>query len=362
MRTLGRRELGRALLARQMLLDRAPATPAAAVTRLVGMQAQAPYAPYFGLWCRLRAFDPADLAEALTTRRLVRIALMRSTIHLVEVADYAALRPWSRPALDRELNTAFKKPLARLDLAAVADAGRALLATRHRTPKELGAALHERWPDRDPHALATVVRNLVPLVQVPPRAVWGAGGTTRYATATDWTGIEPGDVPDAERIVLRYLGAFGPASVNDCQVWAGRTRLRAVFEALRPSLAVFRDERGVELFDLPDAPRPGGDVPAPVRFLPEFDNLLASHADRTRVLSEEARKRVATRNGMYATLLVDGQVTGVWQLRDGTLVVDPFRPLTPIERADVEDKAARLLAQAAPGIPHDIQIHARRMP
>ncbi|WP_433375218.1 winged helix DNA-binding domain-containing protein [Actinoplanes sp. CA-142083] len=356
MRTLGRRELGRALLARQMLLERASTTPEAAVSHLVGMQAQSPYAPYYGLWCRLQTFDPAALSAALTARRLLRVALIRSTIHLVTVADYAALRPWSQPALDRELNTAFKTPLADLDLAAVAAFGRDLLATRHLTPKELGTALHDHWPDRDPHALTTVVRNLVPLVQVPPRAIWGVGGTTRYATAADWTGVEPAGTFDAERIVLRYLAAFGPASINDCQTWSGRTRLRPVFESLRPSLAVFRDEHGVELFDLPDAPRPGADVPAPVRFLPEFDNLLASHADRTRVMSEEARKRVATRNGMYATLLVDGEVTGVWQLREGNLVIDPFRNLTAAERAEVDAEAARLLTLAAPGTNHDLRI------
>ncbi|GAB3393083.1 winged helix DNA-binding domain-containing protein [Amycolatopsis echigonensis] len=357
---LGRRELGRALLARQWLLERADATVEEAVTRLVGMQAQAPYAPYFGLWSRLRTFGTADLADALTERRLVRVALMRSTIHLVTTADYRSLRPWAQPALDRELNTAFKTPLTGLDRAAVAESGRALLDARHLTPKELGAALHERWPDREPHALATVVRNLVPLVQVPPRAVWGVGGTTRYATAAGWTGAEPDPAADSERIVLRYLAAFGPASVADVQTWAGRTRLRPVLERLRPHLAVFRDEHRAELFDLPDAPRPGADAPAPVRFLPEYDNLLASHADRGRVISAEARKRVMTRNGKHATILVDGQVTGAWKLdrakASATLEIDLFRPLTAAERAEVEAEGTRLLKFAAPGASHDLRM------
>ncbi|RFU39954.1 winged helix DNA-binding domain-containing protein [Actinomadura logoneensis] len=354
---LGQRELGRALLARQWLLERADATAEEAVTWLVGMQAQAPYAPYFGLWSRLRSFGTADLADALTQRRLVRIALMRSTVHLVTAADYRSLRPWAQPALDRELDTAFGAVLTGLDRVAVAASGRALLDARHLTPKELRAALHERWPDHQPHALATVVRNLVPLVQVPPRAVWGIGGTTRYATADGWTGAEPAPAADCEHIVLRYLAAFGPASVADVQTWAGRTRLRPVLDRLRPQLAVFRDERGVELFDLPDAPRPGADAPAPVRFLPEYDNLLASHADRTRVISQEARKQVMTRNGMRATFLVDGQVTGAWKLHRGrtsaTLEIDPFRPLTATERAEVETEGARMLEFAAPGAGHD---------
>ena len=284
---------------------------------------------------------------------------MRSTVHLVTTADYRSLRPWAQPALDRELDTAFKTILTGLDRAAVAESGRALLGARHLTPKELVAALHERWPDREPRALATVVRNLVPLVQVPPRAVWGVGGTTRYATAACWTGAEPASAADSEHIVLRYLAAFGPASVADMQTWAGRTRLRPVLERLRPRLAVFRDEHGVELFDLPDAPRPDADARAPVRFLPEYDNLLASHADRTRVISEEARKRVMTRNGMRATFLVDGQVTGAWKLHPGTasatLEIDPFRPLTAIERAEIEAEGARLLEFAVPGAAHDLR-------
>jgi len=193
-----------------MLLERADATAEEAIIQLVGMQAQAPYAPYFGLWSRLRKFDTADLADALTGRRLVRIALMRSTVHLVTTADYRSLRPWAQPALDRELDTAFKTTLTGLDRAAVAASGRALLDAQHLTPKELVAALHERWPDRESHALATVVRNLVPLIQVPPRAVWGVGGTTRYAKAADWTGVEPAPPPT----LIRSCCATSPPSAR----------------------------------------------------------------------------------------------------------------------------------------------------
>ncbi|WP_208467519.1 winged helix DNA-binding domain-containing protein [Actinoplanes flavus] len=351
--------MGRALLARQMLLERADVTAEEAITRLVGMQAQAPYAPYFGLWSRLRRFGVADLADGLNDRRLVRIALMRSTIHLVTAADCRLLRPWAQPALDRELNTAFRSALTGLDRAAVAEAGRALLSRRNLTPGELGMALNEQWPDREPRALATVVRNLTPLIQLPPRAVWGIGGATRYATAADWVGAGPDAETDGERIVLRYLAAFGPASISDVQTWAGRTRLRPVLDTLRPRLAVFRDEHGVELFDLPEAPRPDADTYAPVRFLPEYDNLLASHADRTRVISEEARKRVMTSNGMRAALLVDGEVAGTWKLHPGrkstVLEIDPFRPLTAVQRAEVEAEGGRLLEFAAPGANHHVR-------
>jgi len=242
---LGRRELGRALLARQMPLERADATVEEAVNQLVGMQAQAPYTVYFGLWSRQRKFGTADLADALTERRLVRSALMRSTIHLVTTADYRSLRPWAQPALDPELDTAFKTTLTGLDRAAVAASGRALLYARHLTPKELGAELRERWPDHEPHALATVVRNLVPLVQVPPRAVWGIG---RHNPVRDGSRLDRGR---ARRRRLRTHRAalprrLGPASVTDVQTCAGRTRLRPVIEGLRPQLAVFHDEHGVE--------------------------------------------------------------------------------------------------------------------
>ncbi|MER5478843.1 winged helix DNA-binding domain-containing protein [Streptomyces sp. NPDC002734] len=359
---LGPRALGRATLARQLLLSRAELGVVPAVELLVGMQAQAPYAPYFGLWTRLRDFRTEHLADALNERRLLRIGLMRSTIHLVTPHDSRALRPWVQPALDRELDTAFRQATHGLDRAAVAAAGRELLDTEALTTKELGERLHKLWPDRDARALTYVVRNLVPLVQVPPRAIWGVGGTTRYATADSWAG--PGPDPDAlptpETLVLRYLAAFGPASVQDIQTWAGLVRLRPLLERLRPQLRTFRTEGGRELFDLPDAPRPDPDTPAPVRFLPEYDNLLASHADRTRVISDEDRRLVMTRNGMRPTFMVDGAVRGAWKLTrqrsTATLLVDPFRPLNRAERSAVSAEAARLLAFAEPDADHDVRL------
>ncbi|WP_406149009.1 winged helix DNA-binding domain-containing protein [Streptomyces sp. NBC_01012] len=345
------RALGRALLARQFLLDRAELPAEDAVTHLVGMQAQAPYAPYFGLWTRLRGFRVEHLVDALNERRLLRIGLMRSTIHLVTPDDCAELRPWVQPALDRELNTAFRKQTEGLDRDEVAAYGREVLKDRALSTKELGELLHQRWPDREPRALTYVVRNRVPLVQVPPRGIWGVGGLTRYATVEDWTGHTPVAEPDPAALVLRYLAAFGPASVRDVQTWAGLVRLKAVLEELRPRLVTFRDESGVELFDLPDAPRPAEDTPAPVRFLPEYDNLLASHADRTRVVSDEHRKLIMTRNGMLATFLVDGRVSGTWRIsreRDtATLFVEPFGKLSKKHLSAVAAEGRRLLGFAA---------------
>jgi Winged helix DNA-binding domain len=365
---LSRPALNRALLARQLLLAPA-AMPAAGQARaervietvehLVGLQAQAPFPPYYGLWSRLAGFEPDDLARLILSREVVRIALMRGTIHLVSARDCALLRPLVQPAVGRGLSILASRQLAGVDTAALAAAGRALVEERPMTFSELGAALAERWPEHPPAALAQGVRSLVPLVQVPPRAVWGAAGQAAHTSAEAWLGrpMEAGPslerLERLERLVTRYLAAFGPASVADAQAWSGLTRLREVTDRLRPGLRVFRDEQGTELFDLPGAPRPAPDTPAPVRFVAEFDNLVLSHADRTRIISEPNRQRMFTRNGIFpGTVLVDGFVAGMWKItRSRTaaaLTIELFGPLGPRDRDAVTDEGGRLLAFAAP--------------
>lgn len=161
--------------------------------------------------------------------------------------------------------------------------------------------------------------------------------------------------PSPDATVLRYLAAFGPASVKDMQTWAGLTRLREVFERLRPQLVTFRDEGGVELFDLPEAPRPDAETPAPPRFLPEFDNLLLSHADRTRVVPAEYWGRSWAGNQAYCTFLVDGFLAGVWRLEERALVIEPFGPLGKAQRAELEEEAVRMLDTMHPGTSYDIR-------
>jgi hypothetical protein len=360
---LTRRELNRALLVRQLLLERATLTAAEGIEHLVGMQAQLPLAPYVGLWTRLVDFHPEHLARLLTDRAAVRTSLMRATIHLVTAADCLALHPVLRAVHERgfQVGSPFGRRLRGVDLGGVLQAGRGLLDERPRTLADLGAALAERWPDRDPAALAQAVRYLVPAVQVPPRGLWGQTGQPVWATAQRWLGRPPDGDPRPEAVVRRYLGAFGPASVRDVQTWSGLTRLAEVVERLRPALRTFRDEHGAELFDLPDAPRPAADTPAPPRFLPPLDNVLLSHADRTRVMPAEHRERAITREANGA-LLADGFVAGTWRVaqdrHEATLRIDAFHPL-PDEDA-VTAEGDRLLAWHAEGAPRDVQLRVVR--
>ncbi|HEU4327495.1 MAG TPA: winged helix DNA-binding domain-containing protein [Roseiflexaceae bacterium] len=355
---LDRRALNRALLARQMLLRRAALPALEAVERLVGMQSQVPSPPYVGLWTRLEGFRAEELSELIAGRQAVRIALMRGTVHLVSARDCLALRPLVQPIFDRGLyaNSTHGPHLKGIELAPLLEAGRTLLEEQPRTLAELGPLLQARWPERDAAALAYVMRSLLPLVQVPPRGLWGQSGPACCTTAEAWLGQPLDAAPDIGALVLRYLAAFGPASIQDAQAWSGLRGLRPVFEELRPRLLCFRDEQGRELFDLPDAPRPDPDTPAPVRFLPEFDNLLLAHADRTRIISDEHRRRVFTINGLIAsTILLDGAVAGAWSIEQGrraaTLRITPFAPLTSQDHDALVEEGDRLLDFAAADAP-----------
>ncbi|MDH6515604.1 hypothetical protein M2163_007417 [Streptomyces sp. SAI-135] len=351
---LGIRALNRATLDRQLLLRRSGLSAKAAVGHLLGLQAQNVKPPYYALAARLDGFTPEALSQLMADREVVRIVTMRSTIHTHTAEDCLTLRPLVQPARDRELTT-LRKGLQGVDLDRLTALARELVEAEPRTMKELREALLTEWPDADPQALAIAARCRLPLVQVTPRGLWGRSGQVALTTAEHWLGrpAEPAPAPDAT--VLRYLAAFGPASVKDMQTWAGLTRLRDAFERLRPQLLVLRDENGVELFDLPDAPRPAEDTPAPPRFLPEFDNLLLSHADRTRVVPKEYWGRSWQGNQAYRTLLVDGFLAGVWKLTADTLVVESFGRLTRAQREEVTAEGERMLATLHPGTPYDIR-------
>jgi len=344
-------ELNRALLARQLLLERTTREPLDVIDHLVGLQAQEPLDPYTGLWCRIEAFRPATLATALEDRRVVRLALQRSTIHLVTAEDALALRPALQVVQERTMKGTFGRALEGLDLARLAADGRKLVEARPRAFGELGKELAKTYEGRDPLALAIAVRSGVVLVQPPPRGVWGKGGRALHTSIEAWLGETPGPAITLEGLVVRYLAAFGPATVKDAQVWCGLTRLAEVFDRLRPRLITFKDEHGAELFDLPDAPRPPADTPAPPRFLPQFDNVLLSHADRSRVVPEGIGERIHKQFGHWSPLLVDGRLRGTWKLDRGaaTLSIELGDKLTKAERAGVEEEGARLLDFAAGG-------------
>jgi hypothetical protein len=346
---LTRRALNRALLARQHLLTRSTAGVLPVLTHLFGLQAQAPMPPYYALCARLATYDPEDVSRLIVDRAVVRATTMRGTIHMLTAADYRLVRPMLQPVLDRLL--VVNRTVDGLDLAAVTAAGAALLDRTPMTAKDLGAALAATWPGYEPAALAATVSWREPLVQVPPRGLWGRSGPPAFTTARAWLGSPAGDSAgpaggsgDPAEVVRRYLAAYGPASVRDLQAWLGRTRLAPIVTAIRDELVVFRDEAGVELFDLPDAPRPDEREPAPVRLLADFDTILMGHADRTRIITDAQRRRVFTINGQIrSTFTVDGFVHGIWRLEANTVTFLPFAPVPPKAAKALTAEAERLV-------------------
>ncbi len=301
----------------------------------------------------------------LTDREAVRMTLMRGTVHLVTVRDAALLRPLVQAAGQRGHRGVYGRRTAGVDTAALVVAVRELLADGPLPARELARRLVERGIGHDLEAVADATRVHVPMVQVPPRGVWGAGGQARYVTFESWTGRELDGEPSIDAVVRRYLAAFGPASVLDVQNWSGLTRVDRVVARLRGELVTFRDDRGRELFDVPDAPRPDADVPAPVRLLGEYDNALLGHADRRRVIAPEFPWTAMLAHGRSVNgLLVDGTLRATWWIeRDGRrrarLGVRPWGALTTEERTEVEDEARRMLDFAAADVPdRDVRFEA----
>lgn len=343
------RTLNRTLLERHMLLRRTRMPSFEAIEYLLGLQGQEQLPPYLALWSRLEDFDPQELSQLLADRRAVRGTVMRGTVHFLSVRDFQVLRPLMQPVLERMLKGGpWMRGLQGVDMAALAAAGRAILEEQPLTTKALGEALQPLWPDNDGRSLAYAVPTLTPLVHLPPRGLWRGVGQTTLTTSSAWLG-EPVDAsPSIDEIMLRYLRVFGPASVMDAQAWCGLTRLKEVFERLRPRLRTYRDENGRELFDLTESTLADPDLPAPVRFMPVYDNLMLAHADRTRFVEDVLRKRMVAANGFFATFMVDGYVRGRWQIerekKRATLVVWPFRdPLSKPEMAAVEEEGRSML-------------------
>jgi len=320
--------------------------PLDAVQRLVGLQAQVPRDPYVALWSRLEPFAPPDLAEPIADRRAARMPFLRATLHLVTAEDALTVRPVLQPVLHRSFHSGspFGRQLDGVDIDELTAHGRTLLEERPRARAELVPALAERWPDRDASALAYACTYLLPLVQVTPRGLWKKSGRSAFTTVEAWLGRPLAAATPPDDLVMRYLAVFGPATPADVRAWSGLAGAAEILDRLRPELRVLRDEHDRELFDVPRAPLPDPDTPAPVRFLPEYDNVLLGHDDRSRIVSPETK--LWTEVG-WGTLLVDGFTAARWKASLGKdearLRVEPFRKLTRAARAELGAEGHRLI-------------------
>lgn len=320
------------------------------------MQAQNPLDPYYGLSARLESFQLDELARLLIERRAVRGQLLRGTIHLVTSDDWLRLRPTLERVLARTFgSTQFSKDIAGVPIEDLLALGRTLLEEKPRTRAELHPLLSKKWPESAAPSLAQAVTYLLAVVQVTPRGVWGKTGPARWTTTEAWLGRSPGQPGSVEELILRYLAAFGPASVADMRAWSGLAGLREVVERLRPRLQVFNDESGSELFDVPEARHPDSDTPAPPRLLPEYDNLLLSHQDRSRFFVHDLLPP-----GWVGNVLVDGFYAGHWKVqteRGSTRLALSVKKLSKAEAAALDAEAWRLLGLIAPGDPgKEIQV------
>lgn len=353
-RTLTLRELNRATLARQMLLERdsTPVEDGSAVPsmieRLVGLQAQQPSSPYVGLWTRIEKFKRDDLAKLLEERKVVKATLMRSTLHLVTSEDYLHLRATIQPVLTAAWESIFKELKGNFDLDKLLSIARPFIDEEPRTFADITAKLLDEMPGFEAGALRYGVRTHLPLIQVPIAKQWSYPGNPQFTLAESWLNQPIPTESDMRMLTLRYLAAFGPARVTDMQTWSGLPKLKENFEKLRDELVTYRDEQGVELFDLPGTEVPSGETVAPERFLPEFDNLLLSHSNRTRVVADAYRSKVYLPGLRVApTFLVDGFVAGVWKVEKtkgvATLTIDPFEPLSKSSREALRDEGDALV-------------------
>jgi len=351
------RALNRALLARQLLLERVELPVEDALGRLVALQAQLARPPFVALWTRLRGFSRDTLRRAAHERRVVRATMMRGTIHLLRADDYRAMRGLLQPAFDAGVRSILKEWIDGADLAAVDAEARAFFARSPSTFDAFRKQVKAARPHENERAPAYAARMRIPLVQLPADVPWGWSATAAFALADEWLGAAIATSGgDARALVRRYLAAFGPATVADAQCWTGVQGLRAVFAEMQDELVELEDERGRALYDLPDAPRPAEDVPAPVRFLPEFDNAILGHEERSRIVDDAHRPRLVTRNlQVPATVLVDGRVWGSWTVtkarRTATLAITPFDKLpTKTLRAELEAEGEEVLGFVEPEV------------
>lgn len=342
------RELNRATLARQLLLRRHRQPVPRALERTAGLQAQFPPSPYIGLWSRLEGFRKERLSRALERASVVKATLMRMTLHLVSADDYVlfagALKEHWIAMLERRLDGSGHE----VDVDALVGRALALASETPRRREDILQALGAP-AEETPWFVWSLVHTHADLVHGPESAAWRwTTGRTPYVAARAWLRRTPEtSARAAQHLVRSYFAAFGPATRADLAQWSGAplTRLQPALAALEPELRTFRDERGQRLLDLRRAPRPDGDTPAPVRFLPKWDNVLLAHQDRSRILDDRLRSTVIRKNGdVLSTFLVDGFVAGAWRLDSGRVVLEPFGRLDARTRGELEAEAERLAA------------------
>ncbi len=355
---LSQRQLNRALLERQGLLARSAAPAGDVIEQLVGMQAQVPSNPYVALWSRVEGFDPDELSRLVARREAVRAVVMRGTIHLLTKSDVRVLQPLTAPVLAQSFKSPFLASLGGADLDAVVTGGRELLEREGPlTRAQIGERLAPHWPEALPASLGQAVAHHLPLIQVPPRGEWKRSHQATLGLIESEVGVSLEPEPSIDEVVLRYLRAFGPASSADVRIWSRITGLRKVIDRLRPDLRTFTDERGRELLDVPDGAFADPEAPAPPRFLPEYDNVLLGHEDRSRVLAGLGPGLPFPTGRWIGTLLVDGFFRAYWNVVEkddvATLTVDRFTPQEgdpPDTLGAIAEEAEGLLELIAPDV------------
>jgi hypothetical protein len=338
------RGLNRALLARQLLLDRSTLGLTEVIEQMGAIQTQYAPAGYIGLWSRMRDFARPMLTRALHERDVVQATLMRATIHMVSAADFWPMAVGVRRIRREWFEKIGRREIERVDTNAVPDAVRGELADGPLPMKQLTERLAARG---FPPTAARWAGTWVDLVRVPPSGTWERRRADHYGLADAW--VPPTGVTEEEGmqlLVRRYLGAFGPAPLRDIASWMGMNVGQMRHAADRLELRTLRDEAGAVLLDLPGAPLPDPETPAPPRFLAVWDAALLVHARRTLILPEEFRPLIFNTKTPHShnTFLLDGQVAGTWRYEDGEISLSPLRPITTTERAALDDEAHRLTA------------------
>jgi hypothetical protein len=349
METLSNRQLNRATLARQMLLERSDLGIADAVRFLGGLQAQQSNDPYIALWSRLNGFTHPALTSLIVDRTLVRATSMRGTLHLHTADDLLNFRALVQPFLLAQWKSNFLRRFGDNDKAKIHRAGVRLLDKGPMTSGALGKALQEKFPSGEPLAKSVLLQMSETLIQIPPTRLWGNGSAPLLTRVENWLPPPYKRQLSRKDLVRRYLAAFGPASINDMQIWCRLTKLAAEFEALRNELVAFvSEDDGRTLYDLPDAPRPDPDTPAPVRFLPLYDNVYLGFDNRRRMLQTADMKRINLFADFKPAVLVDGVIAAGWVVSMGKkgaarLDIEPYRKLTKTQIRELEKEGQAFL-------------------